>query len=34
MDEMPFNCHEIEIFMKLGAVFGFLRFIELLVMMV
>ena len=25
MDEMPFNCHEIEIFMKLGVVFGFLR---------
>ena len=27
MDEMPFNCHEIEIFMKLGVVFRFLGFI-------
>ena len=34
MDEMSFNCHEIEIFMELGVVFRFLRFIALLVMMV
>ena len=27
MDEMQFNCHEIEIFMKLGVVFRFLGFI-------
>ena len=27
MDEVPFNCHEIEIFMKLGEVFRFLGFI-------
>ena len=27
MDEMSFNCHEIDIFMKLGVVFRFLRFI-------
>ena len=26
MDEMPFNFHKIEIFMRLGVVFGFLRF--------
>ena len=31
MDEMSFNCHEIEIFMKLGVVFGFLGLIALLV---
>ena len=23
MDEMSFNCHEIEIFMRLGVVLGF-----------
>ena len=34
MDEMPFNCHEIEIFMKSGVVFGFLGFISLFVMVV
>ena len=34
MDEMSFNCHEIEIFMKLGVIFRFLGFIALLVMMV
>ena len=34
MDEMPFNFHKIEIFMKLGVVFRFLGFIALLVMMV
>ena len=33
MDEIPFNCHEIEIFMKLGVVFRFLGFIALLVML-
>ena len=33
MDEIPFNCHEIEIFMKLCVVFGFLGFIAVLVMM-
>ena len=32
MDEMSFNCHEIEIFMKLGVVFEFVGFIALLVM--
>ena len=31
MDKMLFNCHEIEIFMKLGVVFRFLGFIEFLV---
>ena len=34
MDEMSFYCHEIEIVMKLGVVFGFLGFIALSVMMV
>ena len=33
MNEMSFNCHEIEIFMKLGVVW-FLGFIASLVMMV
>ena len=34
MDEISFNCHEIEIFIELGVVNGFLGFIALLVMMV
>ena len=34
MDEMPFNCHDIEILMKLCVVFRFLGFIAHLVTMV